>query len=379
MPNVFRKIALDRLSSPEELDQVISVTSPKAWLSLLGISLILLVVLIWGFLGEIPLKIYGQGIIIPGGGLENVVHEYGGTISSIDVEIGQFIKKGDRIARIDRSDLEEEIQVNEKRLEALMAFDEVIEIESAAIGIDLYSELNPIITRIKVLRDQLTYYQMNSIERKPTQAKILEMQDELSNLKAELIMRRNIHIDAFKEEIKVQKEVFYKASTIISERDGQVVEMRVKAGDVLTPGQILASVESLDPTKRRLEVLMYIPVEKGKEIELGMEVHVSPSMVNKEEYGYLIGRVVEVGEYPSSIEGIVNLIGNKELAYKLVGQSAPIEVVVELTLDNNTTSGYKWSTKKGPDMKLSGGTICSANINIDKKRPINFIIPIASY
>ena len=38
---IFRKVALERLSSPEQLDQLMQVTSPKGWLALAGLGALL--------------------------------------------------------------------------------------------------------------------------------------------------------------------------------------------------------------------------------------------------------------------------------------------------------------------------------------------------
>ena len=42
---MFRKVALDRLSSPEELDQLLRVTTSRSWLALLGLGGLLAVAL----------------------------------------------------------------------------------------------------------------------------------------------------------------------------------------------------------------------------------------------------------------------------------------------------------------------------------------------
>lgn len=61
---LFRKAALERLSSPEELDQLMQVTNPKGWLALLGLAGLILAALIWGILGHIPTIAQGQGVLL---------------------------------------------------------------------------------------------------------------------------------------------------------------------------------------------------------------------------------------------------------------------------------------------------------------------------
>ena len=40
-----------------------------------------------------------------------------------------------------------------------------------------------------------------------------------------------------------------------------------------------------------------------------------------------------------------------------------------------TASGYTWSTKRGKDIKLSTGTLVSATIITENKKPIELLIP----
>ena len=61
---VFRKSALDKISSPDQLDKVLKVTSPMSWLALLGITLILVFVVVWSFTGSLPSTITASGVIV---------------------------------------------------------------------------------------------------------------------------------------------------------------------------------------------------------------------------------------------------------------------------------------------------------------------------
>ena len=46
--SVFRKVSLDRLASPEQLDQLMQITTPKGWVALLALSVLLLTAIVWG-------------------------------------------------------------------------------------------------------------------------------------------------------------------------------------------------------------------------------------------------------------------------------------------------------------------------------------------
>ena len=66
MADVFRKSALERLSSPEQLDKAITVSSPVSWLPLLGVTIVVTAVVLWSILGTLPAAISAQGITAQG-------------------------------------------------------------------------------------------------------------------------------------------------------------------------------------------------------------------------------------------------------------------------------------------------------------------------
>ena len=116
---VFRKVSLDRLSSPEQLDQMIRVTSPLGWTALLAIGLLLAGLLAWGVTGSIPTTINGGGILIKTGGLVNVVAPVGGQISHIYVEEGDQIRKGQIVGRMSQPKLSDSIKATREELASL--------------------------------------------------------------------------------------------------------------------------------------------------------------------------------------------------------------------------------------------------------------------
>jgi HlyD family secretion protein len=69
----FRKVALERMSSPEQLDQLLRVTTPKSWLALLSLIALLAVSVAWGYWGQLTTRVPGQGVLIRAGGVQNVV------------------------------------------------------------------------------------------------------------------------------------------------------------------------------------------------------------------------------------------------------------------------------------------------------------------
>jgi HlyD family secretion protein len=51
-------------------------------------------------------------------------------------------------------------------------------------------------------------------------------------------------------------------------------------------------------------------------------------------------------------------------------------VHADLVVDPSTVSGYRWSSSKGPPLKIQSGTLATGNIEVATKRPIEMVIPL---
>ncbi|MDR2590370.1 MAG: NHLP bacteriocin system secretion protein, partial [Oscillospiraceae bacterium] len=51
---LFRKSALDRISSPEQLNEYMKVAGPGVWAILAGLAITFAAFFVWGVMGSIP-------------------------------------------------------------------------------------------------------------------------------------------------------------------------------------------------------------------------------------------------------------------------------------------------------------------------------------
>lgn len=95
MADLYRKSALERMSNPEQLDKVMKVTSPMSWLALIGITFVILVTVIWSFVGTIPETITAKGIFVPIVGSNSIYTQDAGTVVSVRVRAGDELHLGE--------------------------------------------------------------------------------------------------------------------------------------------------------------------------------------------------------------------------------------------------------------------------------------------
>ena len=53
--SIFRQKSIDRISSPEKLDDYIRVTTPSVWIVLASIVILLVGTIVWGIWGELTI------------------------------------------------------------------------------------------------------------------------------------------------------------------------------------------------------------------------------------------------------------------------------------------------------------------------------------
>ncbi len=97
MADLYRKSSLERISSPEQLDKALKVTSPMSWLALIGVTVIVVVTVIWSIVGTIPVTITAPGIVSSLVGSNAVYIPESGTVVSIRVRAGDELHLGDPV------------------------------------------------------------------------------------------------------------------------------------------------------------------------------------------------------------------------------------------------------------------------------------------
>ena len=99
MKNIYRKSAIEKLSSPEQLDEMITIIHPSFWVASVSAFVILLAALIWSIFSRVPVKLSTEGIYMSGEGISAVYAEDQGTVEEIVKREGEDKRETGRYKR----------------------------------------------------------------------------------------------------------------------------------------------------------------------------------------------------------------------------------------------------------------------------------------
>src|SRR5438105_3783899 len=113
---IFRSRALDRLSSPESLDQLMFVVTARDWIVLVTIGALIVLLVAWSLTGSIPTSVTGRTVLIHPSKLADVQTPIAGRLDRLMVRAGDTIREGDLLGHIDQSEIARQLQEDRARL-----------------------------------------------------------------------------------------------------------------------------------------------------------------------------------------------------------------------------------------------------------------------
>lgn len=119
MADLFRKSALEKLSSPEQLDRAIVIAPSSLWVALAGGAMIVAGALLWGVFGRLPVNVEANGIYMRGDHTGGVYSEVAGMITDVEVEVGDQVKRGQVVAYVADDDVSQEVTTLKNRIESV--------------------------------------------------------------------------------------------------------------------------------------------------------------------------------------------------------------------------------------------------------------------
>lgn len=352
MSGLFRQAALDKASSPEQLDRVIRIVRPvHAWaLGLLAAAV--LGGIAWSALATASITVKGRGILLSADGVAVASAPADGTIEHILVRPAEPVVAGQAVAILDRPASRDAILA--KRAEAQGArrlalarrtVQQEHERRMAGLGGDDAE-------RAARLRDE-------------------------AERRAQDIAEAELRAQALARELDNMERDYERKRVLTAPVAGTVAEVNFDRGDRVKAGQVVLRLLPADAqgADRSLGAIVFVPNEDGKKVRPGMAARIMPSTTQLQKDGFIRGTVLAVAPLPSSREGIMRRLRNAAHVDALLQDGAPFEVELALDPDPAAPSGFRWSSGPGPDIRIDAGTIATAEVVVGRRRVISLALP----
>ncbi len=160
---------------------------------------------------------------------------------------------------------------------------------------------------------------------------------------------------------------------INADRDGVLSTLSLEVGTPVLAG---TEVARITPENLGSQVIVcYVPLAYAQKFEKGMEVLVYPTSIDSQKYGHMEAEIVSVDEYATNTNSLAYVLGSGNMVAEQFASNGPIvSIVCKLKTDNDTKSGFYWSSDSAKNLTISNGTIISAKIVVDECAPITKLI-----
>ncbi len=412
----------------EQLDSALRVVSLQNWLVLSVVFFTLAVFAVFSVLYKAPLKVEGRGIILAKSVGEDdpllqVTAPAAGRLSRVDVKIGSVVKPGDILGIIDQGELGDQIEESKAEVnrlkdedQQLTLMDEVAAKKKAEGLARLELTLNRNLTldegRLTLNRqieasDALLKKRgfLNNIDALKTRADADAVESGIGGTYAKLHelyydrvdddtrrraekLKRILGIQAANTKLALLKKRLERDTNVFSPfpLEGTVVDLMITPHALVEKGAPVALLRPSSRSERPMEAIVFVPAGMGKKIRFKDLVEISPDTVRRHEHGYVKGIVTSVSEIPATEMAMLAELKHKSLVSSFIDRySGQVLLCIHVELLINPTNPapdalafenhLKWSSNSGAYQRVSNGTLCGAEIVVEKRRLIALALP----
>ena len=408
MSSPYRSDSLDSLVSSDDLDQASSLIRFRSFLFLVVFAILLSLGVLCCIFIEVPIKVSGSSVIWSDVGVLQVAAKDPGSIKEISVKVGDRVEKGQVIADLDQSQIEDKIEATQRKLKVLnefvsdiknlQTFDQIERAKFKKTTDKLASDAKRL-NRNRILRFQqrkgelkklfddgvIQFEQYHALIDRVDQAEDKIIADErmtVSDLKEQRakdstetreLLQKELERDQLISEVDLLKSQLADQGKLISRISGRVVEVTSSVGDYLSPGSPVILVQP-DAEVSELTFVIFISSEQVKPVKVGMRTELELSAFPPTKYGKLVAEVTSVSPMPLSSSALMKELRNDQLVERITQEGSPFMVRVNILRDENT-GNFLWSSASDAKRELQVGMVGKGSIITRYERLVWLLLP----
>lgn len=413
---IFRKNALNKISSSEELDKSISIINPLTFIIIILLLIISIIFIFWSFTANISTYARAPGIFLPKDGIIlSANSKQGGTLDKMLVNIGDIVEQDELVAEFVSEDIKRKLlyaseelaleqalydntynniseskkQRAEIREKQLLRIDENIEFLKTEVALNkqiLDRKLKEYENR-DISQAALSIVKNNYLQSRQQLHAMLSDKEEKIYQESQINYQNQIELDRIKQRLsslensKNELQKSLSVTQMTSPMAGRVIEIKaVEGANIATNESVLYIVSSQSEyyaeAEKFIEFVAYVDAQNGRKIYPGMSVNIEVNSFSKNSYGFIKGTVKEISSFPITSSGILTKLSNRSLVDAFTRNGPVYQVVVNLLHDSASKNRLLWSTNKGSEIKsVDIGNLGSAEFILSQEKPITKVIP----
>ncbi len=410
----------------EQLNVAVRVVPLRNWFFLAAALLTLGAFGAFAFWYQVPLKLDGRGILLAKHAVDSesllqVTAPAAGRLRKVTVTVGSVVHVGEVLAEIDQKELGDEVDSTTAELARLREEDArmtQLDEEEARSKAEAENQLERALLRTQELdRSRLATHRrivagdetlkarrmMSDTDALKSQAAADEVEssiaaaetrrhevayervrDETTRRRASLL--RKLAVRQAQTRLGLLRARFERDTRIISPYNGKVVDVSITAHAPVQMGAIAALLSPVDTEPGALEAIIFVPAGLGKKIRVGADVEVAPDTVRRQEHGFIRAKIRSISEMPCTDQSMLAELKNPSLvsSFLEIYRGQVLLTIHGALREANLARAdgsriplnrLEWSSSSGAYQPLSGGTLCSASIVVERRPLITLAMP----
>ena len=380
----------------------------------------------FSFWYQVPMKLEGRGILLAKHAVDSesllqVTAPAAGRLRKVAATVGATVHVGDVLAEIDQKELGDEVdsataelvrlreedarmtQLDEdearskaeaeKQLERSLV--RTMELDRSRLAThrrivagDQTLKARRMVSDTDALKSQAAADEVESsvsaAETRRHEIAYERVRDETTRRRSSLL--RKLAVREAETRLGLLRARFERDTRIVSPHNGKVVEVLITAHAPVQMGTIAALLCPVDIEPGALEAIIFVPAGLGKKIRVGADVEVAPDTIRRQEHGFIRAEIRSISEMPCTGESMLAELKNPTLVSSFIElYRGQVLLTIHGALRETRAaraSGSRaplnrleWSSASGAFQPVSGGTLCSASIVVERRPLIALAMP----
>ena len=261
---LFRQKSLERLASPEKLDQLMQVVNPKSWLPLLTLGSLVVAAGVWSVYGKIPVTVEGRGVLIYPRKVLPLQASGEGQLLDLKIKPGDPVTKGQVIAIVGQEELRKQLELAKTKLVQLQKQNRDVNLlQTRRRDRDLQSiseQRLALEQRLRILEELTPTLRDKGLisikrERQALASRLQTLRELLPTYKKRLAVRQDLFKEgAISDDALLQaRQEYFDNTAQINEAESQLKQLDFKEADALK--EYLSNLNEVKNIKAQLQEL----------------------------------------------------------------------------------------------------------------------------